>query len=748
LQQTVLLGGGSGDDDSGPQLAKTTVESSGGVKARRVKRAAGYRKGESFPRGAELDVEVDVVDWMGRKGYPAAEVDVEVEPTDDDKVNLHVTVDPGPRVRYEFEGEKLPRSARRNIAARYRPEAADDSASIEAVTAETVRVMHDLGYLHPDVSARIESDDNGLLLRVTAIGGRKIAPGSLRIEGIPEEDAKRIVADRFGTLGSRVELAAGMESADRRLLRGFDDLGWTEATLESRELSEDGELLTVRVAPGRRQHIASISIDADDSDLAVQLAGFLQIAEGDAGDTRRIVLSSRSMEDDLRSRGHVDARVQAIVTTDDPFELDLRFEVEPGPNSRVADVRFEGLRASKPKWVEKTAGLEPDGVLRSADIAEARRRLYQTGVFRRIDVKTTEIAEVDGSDPEFTTTTDVPIDTTVTFDLRESSRYQLSYGGRWESSRGFSGVVDFIDTNSLGRGHTSGVRTIYGEDKKRLRFYHMIPRITGEKSTLELFVEGRDDTEEYANVQGIEGWAQLTFQIPGDHMMRTYAVVEKRDVTLHDPNVPVDDLVLSPRFGWQAVFSGIDNLVDVQQRKGTFVGLDLSGSSRALGSNISSVAAFGQFKWFLPVGRFSWAQSWRVGLQEAFDEEIPFVDRLRLGGEYSVRGYPTNTVGPLGPDGVPLGGEVQFVVNQELHRRIWRSLYGLVFFDAGNVWLDRDSVDSELFKSTGIGLRYASPVGPLRLDVGFPLDRRPDDPSSEIHFGFGMVFRGLLHFQF
>jgi hemolysin activation/secretion protein len=270
----------------------------------------------------------------------------------------------------------------------------------------------------------------------------------------------------------------------------------------------------------------------------------------------------------------------------------------------------------------------------------------------------------------------------------------------------------------------------------------MIPRIIGPKSSLELFLEGRDDVEveQTIAVKGVEGWVQLTFRGFGGHQMRTYAVVERRDVTALDPAVPVDDLVLSPRFGWQAVFSNIDTTIGVSRRKGTFVGLDFSGSSTALGSDVSSLATFGQFKWFIPMRGFTWAQFWRIGLQEAFDDEIPFVDRLRLGGEFSVRGYPNNTLGPLDPNGVSLGGEVLFVVNQELHHHIWGGIDGLVFFDAGNVWLDRDSVDSELFRSTGFGLRYASPVGPLRLDVGFPLDKRPDDPDYEIYFGFGMVF--------
>ena len=739
LQQSLLLGSGSGDEDSGPRLGKTTVDVSEVVKARRLKRSTGYRKGDEFPEGAGLDVEVDVAEWMGRKGFPAASVQVEVDPAKDQRVDLHVAVDPGPYVSYEFEGAKIPRAARRDIAALYRPEEVGENASIDRVRLETERVLRGQGYLEPEVEVLVEAGEQGQVLRVHTVGGRKIEPDRPRIEGIPEEDAARI-ANRYVSRLSVVELAAGVESADRRLVRELAELGWPQAAVLSRDVSDDGETVTVRVEPGPRQHVGSLEIVGIDENDAQRLADSLKIAEGQPVDFGLVALSSREIEDDLRDRGHAEARVRTVVRPvkeDDPFELAVRFEVDPGPTYRLAEVRFEGLRASKRRWIERNADLEPGGTLRRDDVAEARQRLYRTGVFRRIDVTTSEEIDANGSVPERPM---AEVDTTVTFELQEAQRFQLAYGGRWEDGKSLSAVVDFIDTNSLGRGHTSGVRVIYGEEQKRLRLYHMIPRIIGKKSSLELFVEGKDDIEEIAAVEGIEGWIQFTFPVAGRHQMRTYAVIEDRKVTPLDPAVPVDDLLLSPRFGWQAVFNTYDPGLDMAKRKGTFVGLDLSGSFETLGSDADSVAAFSQFKWFLPFRHFTWAQSWRIGLTKAFGTEVPFVDRLRAGGEYSVRGYPTNSLGPRDPDGVPLGGEVMLVVNQELHRRLWRSLWAVAFLDAGNVWLQPSTVDSELFKAYGVGFRYSSPIGPIRLDLGWPLDRREGDPDYRIYIGFGAVF--------
>ena len=292
-------------------------------------------------------------------------------------------------------------------------------------------------------------------------------------------------------------------------------------------------------------------------------------------DSGRIVLSSRIMEDDLRSRGHVEARARTIVypvAEDDPFELGIRFEVDPERNFVWPTFATTASVLRTDRWVERTAGLEPGG--RSA-LRRRRRGPPPALPDRRVPSASTFTTSEDGTGGR----NGVRPWPSISRNLGDTS---CPMAGAMRATAAPPASWTFIDTNSLGRGQTSGVRLIYGEEKKRLRLYHMIPRIVGQRSTLELFVEGRDDVEEVANVEGIEAWAQLTFPVAG-HLMRTYAVFETRDVVPFDPSVPGDDLVLSPRLGWQAIFSGIDQTASVEQRKGTFVGLDLSGSSYIAG---------------------------------------------------------------------------------------------------------------------------------------------------------------------
>jgi len=130
-------------------------------------------------------------------------------------------------------------------------------------------------------------------------------------------------------------------------------------------------------------------------------------------------------------------------------------------------------------------------------------------------------------------------------------------------------------------------------------------------------------------------------------------------------------------------------------------------------------------------------------LADSFDQELDRDDRFFAGGQYSVRGYPTDSLGPvevLGDLVRPLGGKTLVVINEELRFDLLGPVAGLVFFDLGNVWRDTAEFSSDLFKSVGLGFRAVTPVGLLRLDLAFPLDRRENDPSSKVYFGFGNTF--------
>jgi outer membrane translocation and assembly module TamA len=133
----------------------------------------------------------------------------------------------------------------------------------------------------------------------------------------------------------------------------------------------------------------------------------------------------------------------------------------------------------------------------------------------------------------------------------------------------------------------------------------------------------------------------------------------------------------------------------------------------------------------------------KIGLADAIgaEDRYPLFERFFAGGEKSVRGYGRRRLGPLSAANDPLGGLSLIEGSLELRRPIWRELSGAVFVDFGQVSLRPFDVpiDNVQF-SSGFGFSYATPIGPLRLDIGFPFNPPRGDRPWQIHFSVGAFF--------
>ena len=119
---------------------------------------------------------------------------------------------------------------------------------------------------------------------------------------------------------------------------------------------------------------------------------------------------------------------------------------------------------------------------------------------------------------------------------------------------------------------------------------------------------------------------------------------------------------------------------------------------------------------------------------------LPDYERFFLGGSTTVRGYIHDSLGPKGEDGTPTGGNMFYLGNFEL-RTFIRKGFGLVaFLDSGNVWKTAQDTESDIKFTVGAGLRYNTPVGPVRLDYGHKLDKEDDESRGEVHFSIGHAF--------
>lgn len=738
VQQRIELGGRSarGEGPAAPLLGEVRVVAPRGVPRRAFVSATRLERGDPVDRASLFEAEIDAEAFLRQRGWPESRVTLHAVPAKKAaRVDVETSIDLGPRVDVVFTGDRPSSAQRTAIAGLYRTGTLEPAA-LDDMRLEAIRSFRSLGHVSPEVTVTVSGTAAQRRVAVDARAGGRVKLVDVAFTSVtPREDA--VLARRFSAPLERTELAAGLPSADGRLLDALHGLGYPKASVLGRNLGEGGRLV-VEVDPGPPSLVDSVEVRGVPPDEAERLSRLARLAPGDTADADRTALSALAMEDALRSGGFAEARVKAVLapaTPEDPPRLAVAFDVEPGKAERLGSVTIEGLARTDARWARRVADLAPGRGFRREDLDEARGALFALGLFR--SVRGEAVPGPDGR-----------VDVVLTAD--ELPPLTLAYGLRWENERGFAAVVDVADRNVLGRALTLGARALYDPSDRALRLFASVPeRILG--AALDVWVERRRTSKDgllYGRrTDSTEGSVQLSRSFGRFLSARVYGRLRETRFFEYDDYFPVDVTLRLPYAGVQLVWDTRED--PLLGTRGVLASIDLQGSGSWLGSDFAFGRAYGQVNHYRPVfafggGRAIWAQSVRAGFARAFQgqELIPDL-RFFAGGSYSVRGYRTESLGPrqeLGGTLFATGGTTLLVVNEELRLPVHPRLLGVAFFDAGQVWESSRAFGTGLATSAGLGVRALTPLGVLRLDGAVPLNRREGDPAWRVTFGFGNVF--------
>jgi outer membrane protein assembly factor BamA len=333
----------------------------------------------------------------------------------------------------------------------------------------------------------------------------------------------------------------------------------------------------------------------------------------------------------------------------------------------------------------------------------------------------------------------------VTVELTEEGPLTARYEVRYSDKDGPAGDVDAELGNLLGRGLALGGRYRLGPDLEDERVSLQLPAI-GRGDLVASVYRTSEDTPANAldPALGTNNSLERGFQV--QQKVRLPRAVDLlfgyrfRRITLSSP-LFLEPITVSVAALESTLLRDTRDFV-LDARKGKFLSANLEYSPEIIGSDLHFLKSFSQAFFYHPVGSsFLWGQAYRLGLAWPFGEQDLIPDeRFKAGGANSVRGYPTDSLGPVGILGDPVGGEATFVMNQELRYRHPSGLGGVLFWDAGNVFESVSALGLRLKHSLGLGLRWSSPIGPLRFDIARPLQPEPGAKRWGYYFSLGQVF--------
>jgi len=342
--------------------------------------------------------------------------------------------------------------------------------------------------------------------------------------------------------------------------------------------------------------------------------------------------------------------------------------------------------------------------------------------------------------------------------VRELQPFRIGYGASYDTERGVGGIFDIANYNSLGRARVIGLRSRYDGQLKEVRGYFSQPSWLDWRAKTTASVYYREETAVATNItRGFvfdrRGVSVQQEKELGNAYVWTYGVRYERIKTFTGDLTNPEELTVSP-FTSTFTREQRDDILDAT--RGSFTSQAFSLSPPWLQVDGAYLKYYGQYFHYFPLQavrrkpltnellrpRLVFATGVRLGLAKGLGGRVvPLAERFFAGGSTTLRGFEQNTVGPIGPNGVPLGGEGLFILNNEIRVPLVSIVDGVGFADIGNVFPSvRNFSFVDLRKSAGVGLRVRTPWFIVRGDLGFALDPRPGERRSLFFFSIGQAF--------
>jgi len=603
------------------------------------------------------------------------------------------------------------------------------------------------GYAAATARATLGTQDGARVLTVDVTEGQRTGTVRALVTGVPSELAGDLAAQlEAGPLAERaIDDRDGIADEVVAALRARGYLR-AQATADPLASRPEGVVVPVRVQPGPVFTVGRVEVDgtaALDQDRVRQVVG---LTTGDLHATARSTAARDRIAALYRGEGFQDVRVTARENVGAAeTAVDVTFEVEEGPRQVLREIVVTGNQAIETGAVVDAVELPLDQPVRPAEWLAARIRLFDTELFRRVDVSPEPAGPVDDGVQPIRAVIEVeewPVlrlrygfEVAEAFDVEDEGSRHLVPGVR----------ADVIRRTLLGRAINVGLSLQAQHFVQSGRTFLRVPTMFGLPLESQVVVRATRETIENVSLQTNTtgfAWEQRYRVSPALRLTYSYDFERNRTFdTQPDPNFPAFDAVLNvAKLRASGAFDTRDDPSDAT--RGLLLTASLEYAPPALGSEIRFARYVTQAYAFRTWRGLVFASAARFGaIRPLGDVPLLRANLFFEGGARSVRGVAENGLGERDFLDEPAGGEAMLVLNQEVRFPLWGWLRGVTFLDAGNVFATPGDLSlRSLTGAAGAGLRLDTPFGLFRVDYGKQIWNPTADERGRWTFGIGQTF--------
>jgi len=758
----------SGGRATEPVLARVAIEGNVRVEDDAIRVNLESRPGGPLDRG-RVDRDVRAIYQMGF--FDQVDVDVREEP---DGHVLVFKVRERPLVRkVEIEGTDKVKREDLEGALRVRPHTIFDPAKAREGIAAARKLYAEKGYL--DASIELDSEpagENEVDITYEVKEGSPIRVREIRIEGneaFSDRRLRRIMQTKTGWLLSPFTGAGNLNrdvlrTDAERLTAWYYDHGYVTVRVDEPQVErdDDGLVVTVKIEEGEQFRVSSVGIEGDNIPDEVRLLEGLETKPEE-------VFSAGGIRDDvqllvtrLSDDGYAFADVEPATNVDvEAKTVEVRFQVNRGKPVVVDRIEVAGNSKTRDKVVRREMRLQEQEAFSGGKLRKSRESLQRLGFFREVNIGTRR------------TTRDDRLDLVV--DVKEGQTGSVSAGAGFSSADALLFNVQIQENNLFGRGQRLVLNADVGSVRRNIVLSFTEPYFRGTPLTVgvdafnwRLEFDGFDREGTGIGVQGTYPVVAFGYDtllgLPMEDV-RVGLGYRFEEAKIEDLDSDATKSIraeegtsvissVTPRISRNTLNHAFDPTAgSVQDVSVEVAGL---GGDKFLKAEIRNrfyytflrSKRFGDFTYSLGT-----TAGWGTGQGGLDGHDLPLFERYFPGGINSIRGFEARTMGPREPkfnrNGViefttPIGGSVLLVVNNEVIFPLVKGLglKGVVFVDAGNSYGELDDVDYDHTRfAAGAGIRWLSPLGPLRVELGLPFNDKPTDETSLVLFSFGGPFQ-------